>query len=272
MGSTFSWVLQHERSERPLLILSLTDGEANDKDLFNSVLDQIQDGLYGDVQVCLMGLSLEAADIEWFEDEECDDTRIRTIEPFEVEQQQILWRKVIQRSNDYNFEMHTFWALVTNFFPADYDYEAPVQTLRHRLYITLHALDRRFTGRRDNRYAADDSDCDCGCLLGLAALFGTRGNRLPKLPADDTAVEVEGFQGQDEYILSALFESLRLQSLSRTGRALDTTVLKLLQRAIGCLQPSEQQMRDLQYSDAGENRRVVVKALVPLRNAATLCG
>jgi len=25
-------------------------------------------------------------------------------------------------------------------------------TLRHRLYITLHALDRRMTGRRDNRY------------------------------------------------------------------------------------------------------------------------
>mmetsp|Transcript_86889 Transcript_86889/g.270140 ORF Transcript_86889/g.270140 Transcript_86889/m.270140 type:complete len:216 (+) Transcript_86889:41-688(+) len=48
--------------------------------------------------------------------------------------------------------MHTYRALVTNFFPADYDYEAPLQTLRHRLYITLHALDRRFTGRRDAVY------------------------------------------------------------------------------------------------------------------------
>ena len=99
MGRKFSDVLrefQQEGSGRPLLILALTDGEANDKDLFNQVLDKIQDGVYGDVQVCLMGLSLEAEDIEWFEDEECDDTRIRTIEAWEVEQQQILWRKVIR--------------------------------------------------------------------------------------------------------------------------------------------------------------------------------
>merc|ERR1719262_819725 len=120
--------------------------------MFNDILDEIQDGIHGDVQVCLMGLSLEPKDIEWFEDEECDDTRIRTIEAWEVEQQLILYRKVIQRSTDYNFAMHTYRALVTNFFPADYDYEAPVQTLRHRLYITLHAIDRRLTGVRDRRY------------------------------------------------------------------------------------------------------------------------
>merc|ERR1719161_1902568 len=165
MGMKFTNVLrefQQDRSGRPLLILALTDGEANDKDLFNQVLDKIQDGVYGDVQVCLMGLSLEAEDIEWFEDEECDDTRIRTIEPFEVEQQQILWRKVIQRPGEYNFAMHTFRALVTNLFPADYDYEAPIQTLRHRLYITLHAIDRRLTGIRDAKYGAFGSDCsDC---------------------------------------------------------------------------------------------------------------
>merc|ERR1719401_3203691 len=140
------------KSERPLLILALTDGEANDADVFNRTLDAIQDGVYGDVQVLLMGLSLDKEDIEWFEDEECDDTRIRTIEAYEVEQQMILYRKVIQRNTDYNFAMHTYRALVTNFFPADYDYEAPIQTLRHRLYITLHALDRRFTGNRDATY------------------------------------------------------------------------------------------------------------------------
>merc|ERR1711920_883995 len=103
-------------------------------------------------------------DIEWFEDEECDDTRIRTIEAWEVEQQMILYRKVIPRSNDYSFSMHVYRALVTNYFPADYDYEAPIQTLRHRLYITLHALDRRFTGRRDTKYGNSSNDI-LGCCL-----------------------------------------------------------------------------------------------------------
>merc|ERR1719313_1483357 len=145
-----------------MLLLALTDGEANDKDDFNRVLDEIQDGLHGDVQVCLMGLSLEREDIEWFEDEECDDTRIRTIEPWEVEQQQILWRQVIGSPCEYTFAMHTVRALVTNLFPADYDVEAPLQTLRHRLYITLHAIDRRVTGRRDGRYV-DPSLVDLDC-------------------------------------------------------------------------------------------------------------
>lgn len=170
MGAAMARVLSEYRrdgQDRPLLILALTDGEANDKNDFNAILDEIQDGLHGDVQVCLMGLSLEPEDIEWFEDEECDDTRIRTIEAWEVEQQMILYRKVIPRAADYNFEMHTYRALVTNFFPADYDYEAPIQTLRHRLYITLHALDRRFTGQRDAQYPS---------ALGMGARLGANFN------------------------------------------------------------------------------------------------
>ena len=34
--------------------------------------------------------------------------------------------------------MHVTRALVTNFYPADYDY---VQNFRHRLYITIHGRD-----------------------------------------------------------------------------------------------------------------------------------
>merc|ERR1712196_725385 len=130
----------------------------------------IQDGLHGDVQVCLLGLSLVPEDIEWFEDEECDDTRIRTIEPWEVEQQQMLWRQVVGHPSDYNYAMHTMRALVTNLFPADYDCEAPLQTLRHRLYITLHAIDRRITGQRDARYP-DPTGGVTNCFGCVAALF-----------------------------------------------------------------------------------------------------
>merc|ERR1711972_1091678 len=167
MGATLQRVLQVIRREDPdanptHLILCLTDGEANDSDVFNRTLDKVQDELWGDVQVCLLGLSLVPEDIEWFEDEECDDTRIRTIEPWEVEQQQMLWRQVVGNPADYNFAMHTMRALVTSLFPADYDCEAPLQTLRHRLYITLHAMDRRVTGQRDVRYpdpTAGGLDC-----------------------------------------------------------------------------------------------------------------
>ena len=80
--------------------------------------------------------------VDRFENEECDDTRVRTVECFEVEQQQMLRREVITREGDYNFDMHVFRTLLTNFFPADYDYEAPIQNMRHRLYITLHGWDR----------------------------------------------------------------------------------------------------------------------------------
>jgi hypothetical protein len=82
----------HER-EAPgqgLFLLIPTDGEANDMTTFRNLLDAIQNGRYGDVQVCLVGLSLVEKDIAWFEDEECDDTRIRTVEAFEVEQPKML--------------------------------------------------------------------------------------------------------------------------------------------------------------------------------------
>eukprot|EP00438_Fugacium_kawagutii_P032527 Skav202145 [mRNA] locus=scaffold970:31859:33574:+ [translate_table: standard] len=127
---------------KSLLILVLTDGEANDMQDFNRVLDEIQNLRYGDVQVCLMGLSLIKEDIEWFENEECDETRIRTIEPFEVENRQIQLREVTRREGGYTFDMHVMRALVTNYYPADYDYEAPLQNLFHRLYITIHGRDR----------------------------------------------------------------------------------------------------------------------------------
>jgi hypothetical protein len=131
-----------ELPNKTLLLLILTDGEANDMVSFNAVLDRIQNNVFGDVQVCLMGLSLVPRDIEWFENEECDETRIRTVEAYEVEQRQIQLREVVSREGAYNFHMHTFRVLVTNFFPADYDYETPLQNLRHRLYITLHGRDR----------------------------------------------------------------------------------------------------------------------------------
>mmetsp|Transcript_48228 Transcript_48228/g.124467 ORF Transcript_48228/g.124467 Transcript_48228/m.124467 type:complete len:238 (+) Transcript_48228:3-716(+) len=145
MTEAFDQVLydhSQECPDRPLLILALTDGEANNMVTFNQRLDEIQNLKYGDVQVCLMGLSLVKEDIEWFENEECDETRIRTVEAFEVENRQIQLREVTKKEGGYNFEMHTYRVLVTNFFPADYDYEAPLQNLRHRLYITLHGRDR----------------------------------------------------------------------------------------------------------------------------------
>merc|ERR1712146_631947 len=74
---------------RLLLLLVITDGEADDMVSFNNLLDECQNGRYGDVQVCLLGLSLVPRDIEWFENEECDETRIRTIEAYEVEARQI---------------------------------------------------------------------------------------------------------------------------------------------------------------------------------------
>jgi len=124
------------------LIIILTDGEANDMETFMQLLDQCQNGMFGDVQICFLGISLDPADIEWFEEEECDETRIRTVEAYEVEQLQIRMREVVQQEAGYNFDMHSYRVLVTNFFPADYDYEAHFQNLRHRLYITIHGRDR----------------------------------------------------------------------------------------------------------------------------------
>jgi len=145
MTEAIQRALEDHRRELPkqtLLLLIVTDGEADNMVSFNAVLDRIQNNVFGDVQVCFMGLSLVPRDIEWFENEECDETRIRTVEAYEVEQRQIQLREVVSREGAYNFYMHTFRVLVTNFFPADYDYEAPLQNLRHRLYITLHGRDR----------------------------------------------------------------------------------------------------------------------------------
>mmetsp|Transcript_103738 Transcript_103738/g.302781 ORF Transcript_103738/g.302781 Transcript_103738/m.302781 type:complete len:439 (+) Transcript_103738:1-1317(+) len=134
-----------ERPRSPMLLLVVTDGEANNMITFNNLLDDIQNRVHGDVQVCLLGLSLVKADIEWFENEECDETRIRTVEPYEVEHQQIQLKEVVKKESGYNFAMHCYRVLLTNFFPADYDYEAPIQNLRHRLYITLHGRDRWYS-------------------------------------------------------------------------------------------------------------------------------
>lgn len=142
---------------------------------FNGVLDAIQNRQHGDVQVCLMGLSLVPEDIEWFEDEECDDTHIRTIEAFEVEQQQMLRREVITKEGEYNFDMHVYRTLVTNLFPADYDYEAPWQNLRHRCYATCHSRDR-WLMRRSCPVSATGQftcgGCDCGLYRCVSGALG----------------------------------------------------------------------------------------------------
>ncbi len=124
------------------LILVLTDGEANDMSSFNGLLDEVQNGYHGDVQVLLVALSLIPSDVDWFENEECEDSRVRTVEAFQVERTQMIRREVIGTEGEYGYKAHVLRCLVTNLFPADYDYEAPRQTLLHRLYITLHGRDR----------------------------------------------------------------------------------------------------------------------------------
>lgn len=306
MGSTLLQVLQDRQRDSAMgkcpsqtcLILALTDGEANDKTSFVNTLDDIQDGLWGDVQVCLLGLSLDKEDIDFFEDEECDDTRIRTIEPWEVEQQQILWRKVIQRPGDYNFAMHTFRALVTNFFPADYDYEAPVQTLRHRLYITLHAIDRRLTGVRDRRYYDSGlnrqtalNGSTLGCLAFLPFLCGAKGIlvvpglagaawyynakqqnkalRSTDCPAEDLDYHLLGLLNDSdvEGMVCSLRDAGLCQEPSfgrcRRGCSLtrkDSYALRKIQAALGALAPAEWISRDLQYADSQDNDRQLRRA------------
>merc|ERR1712048_333596 len=119
---------------------------------------------YGDCQICLLGLSLDPKDVEWFETEECDETRIRTVEAYEIEARQIRTREVVQKEDGYNFEMHSFRALVTNFFPADYDYEAPLQNFRHRMYITMHGRDR-WWGLNNCPYRLCCSQICCTCCF-----------------------------------------------------------------------------------------------------------
>jgi len=77
-----------------LQILMITDGEATNMPTFNQILDACQNKVYGDVQICMLGLSLQPKDIEWMENEECEHIRVRTIEAFEVEQFQIKNRLV----------------------------------------------------------------------------------------------------------------------------------------------------------------------------------
>jgi hypothetical protein len=49
---------RNRATDRPMLILAITDGEANNMQTFSILLDKIQNGVYGDVQVCILGLSL----------------------------------------------------------------------------------------------------------------------------------------------------------------------------------------------------------------------
>eukprot|EP00811_Abedinium_folium_P033208 NODE_6190_length_1696_cov_9.650733.p1 GENE.NODE_6190_length_1696_cov_9.650733~~NODE_6190_length_1696_cov_9.650733.p1 ORF type:complete len:482 (-),score=121.00 NODE_6190_length_1696_cov_9.650733:251-1633(-) len=153
-----------QQSGRSVLVMVLTDGEANDMPSFNTLLDSCQNGVYGDVQICLYGLSLVPRDIEWFENEECDEIRIRTVEAYEVEAQQIRLREVVKREDGYTYEMHCYRTLVTNFFPADYDYEAPFQNLRHRLYITIHGRDRWY-GIINPLWKCAISNIACSCCF-----------------------------------------------------------------------------------------------------------
>jgi hypothetical protein len=265
LGATIRRVLQDLKYSKPCthLILVLTDGEASDAMDFNRVLDEIQDGNHGDVQVCLMGLSLEPEDIKWFEDEECDDTRIRTIEPWEVEQEQILWRRVIQHRGRYNFTLHTIRALVTNLFPADYDYESPMQTLRHRLYITLHAIDRRLSGNRDATYTEQGVETDC--FSCFAAIFNTKPGLQNQGPRTESAAEELIETEQFSYLMEALRQAKpwSLQSSERQA-------LRHVQMAIACLQPGETASRDLKFSDDVVNDRVMRRAIKHL-NRATAC-
>eukprot|EP00656_Telonema_subtile_P037043 TRINITY_DN4112_c0_g1_i3.p1 TRINITY_DN4112_c0_g1~~TRINITY_DN4112_c0_g1_i3.p1 ORF type:complete len:270 (-),score=80.41 TRINITY_DN4112_c0_g1_i3:70-879(-) len=184
-------VLQEHKDEagdRPLFLLILTDGEGNHMDSFNMLLDSVQWGAHGDVQVCLNGLSLVPEDLEWFENEECDDTRIRTVEAFEAEQQQMLRREVIGTEGDYNFDMHVYRTLLTNFFPMDYDFEAPSQNCRHRCYVTCHGRDRWLnqsccacgTTYKD---LLDNSDGYCPCGCGLYCCVSTLCGALLCTPA-----------------------------------------------------------------------------------------
>ena len=49
---------------------------------------------------------------------------------------------MVGTEDEYTYNRHLYRTLLTNLYPADYDYEAPRQTLRHRLYATLHSADR----------------------------------------------------------------------------------------------------------------------------------
>lgn len=188
---------QTECPDKSLLLLIVTDGEADNMQLFGQMLDCIQNKQFGDVQVCFMGLSLKPSDIEWFEMEECDETRIRTVEAYEVEQRQIQLKEVVQKEGGYNFDMHTYRVLLTNLFPADYDYEAPLQNIRHRLYITCHNCDRWY-GLNIPGWRCLCSNLLCGaCFLVTCCCCNgwCQGNDCGKYQAPDC---LEGLKGEEE--------------------------------------------------------------------------
>ena len=131
--------------DRHLQILMVTDGEANNMQSFNQILDATQNNYYGDVQLCILALSLQSRDVEFMDNEECEHIRVRAIEAFEIEEFQIRNKLVAYKEGAYNYPMHIMRALLTNNYPCDYDFEAPLQTLRHRLYITMHSNDRWYS-------------------------------------------------------------------------------------------------------------------------------
>merc|ERR1711918_244024 len=88
---------------------------------------------------------------------------------YEVEARQIQLREVVKREDGYNFEMHCYRSLVTNLFPADYDFEAPLQNMRHRVYITLHGRDRWY-GLNNPLWKLAVSQLLCiACFVGSCA-------------------------------------------------------------------------------------------------------
>uniref|UniRef100_A0A7S0ADV4 VWFA domain-containing protein n=1 Tax=Pyrodinium bahamense TaxID=73915 RepID=A0A7S0ADV4_9DINO len=275
VSDTFRHVLQDMKDRdnevtRTQLILVLTDGEAVDKADFSSILDEVQDGIHGDIQVCLVGLNLEPQGLEWFDDEECEATRIRTIRPWEVEQQQMLWRKVIERPSQYSFALHTMRALVTNLFPADYDYKALLQSLRHRLYSTLSAADRRITGTRDAAYMAFGSDaCIVPVMEGFWSLLGG-GQRSPRGPASTVTIEVASETAMIEDLCSEQLKELMaaLRPRDATPGRIDRSTLSLLQQALAVLQPGEMVCRDLKFCDPNRNLRALRRAVGYLKRAA----
>merc|ERR1712181_174456 len=86
------------------------------------------------------------------------------------EQRLIQMKEVVKREGGYNFSVHTYRVLLTNYFPADYDYDAHLQNFRHRLYITCHGRDR-WWGLNNSLYY-----CCCSQLLCSACFLGTCGH------------------------------------------------------------------------------------------------
>jgi len=263
-------VLQEEgRPCGTRLILVLTDGEAVDRADFNAILDEIEDGVHGDTQVCLLGLNLEPQGLEWFEDAECEASRVRTIRPWEVEQQQMLWRKVIEHPGQYSFAFHTVRALLTNLFPAEYDYKAPFQCLRHRLYSTLRALDRRITGTRDAAYMAFGSDaCIVPVVEGFRSLVGAAPRSPSGPPPSEAALEAAAVQELCSKTLWQLFTALRPMPGEAPSRHVDRGTLSLVQQALAVLQPGEMVCHDLKFSDPSRNIRALRRAVGYLKRAA----